>query len=233
MVYALAVAGSTDTDGTESGSSGGATKTLSLGAGAAGLFLLLRVMAISHWDWHTAFAVADVMDFSDAISIIYGTLFAEPVYTGILVMWLLPLVAIRLTWPVSHPQFAVTSSVMLLAALGTCTVALVITFDEWWVLLGAMLIAAVLVGLRLAWRRGNIHRVTIQVLRTMPVTGSIGALILSSVVTAPWTPLEHIRTDAGVLDAYTIKVESGYLRVLTENRRHMKIIPRDQVKARS
>jgi hypothetical protein len=204
-----------------------------LSAGAAVLFLLLRLMAVSHWNWHTAFNVADVVDFSDAVSIVYGTLFAEPVYTSILVMWLLPLVAVRLIWPPQRPQISVPSSVMLLVAVLSCAVALVITYREWWLVLGAVLVGAALVAARLVWRHGVVHDGVVRVMRSTRITAAVGALILSAVVTVPWTPLEHVHTKSGVIDGYVMKVESGYLRVLTKNHRHLEIIARDDVTGRT
>lgn len=71
------VAGPNDGEGEAPAPGGTMGRDVGLSAGAAVLFLLLRVMAVSHWDWSTAFALADVVDFGDAVTIIFGTLFAE------------------------------------------------------------------------------------------------------------------------------------------------------------
>lgn len=219
-------------DSTESHGVGGPAYTVSWSAAAV---LLLRLMAVSHWNWHTAFDVADVVDFSDAISIVYGTLFAEPTYTSILVMLLLPLVVLRIVWPVSnpHPLLSASASVMLLVAVLTCTIALVVTYDQWWLLVGSFAIAAMLVAGRIIWRRGGAHAIVMRILRSTAATAGVGGLLLAAAVTEPWTPREHIETDSQVVDGYTLKVEPGYLKVLTTKDRQVKIISNDEVKFRS
>src|SRR5690625_6636942 len=63
------------------------------------LFFLLRVLAVSQWNWHTAAEVAATVDFGDAASILLGTVFAEPVVTEILNIVLTPLIIVTLIWP--------------------------------------------------------------------------------------------------------------------------------------
>jgi hypothetical protein len=225
--------GNADSGTAEDDGSGTKGRGGGLSAGAATLFLLLRLMAISHWNWHTAFAVADVVDFSDTIAIVFGTLFAQPVYTSILLMWLLPLTVIQLVWPIRNQRRHVLSNLMLLAAFAACTVALVATFNDWWLLVGATLVAVAFVAVRLVWRRGSARKGVVLALRSARIMAAVAALLLAAVVTTPWTPLEHIRTKSGAMDGYVMKVESGYLRVLTNHGRELKIVPRDEVISRS
>lgn len=54
----------------------------------------------------------------------------EPVYTSILLMWLMPLTVIRLVWPI-RSRGLVMSSVLLLAAFATYTAAVVAACLGW------------------------------------------------------------------------------------------------------
>ncbi|GAA4641945.1 hypothetical protein [Gordonia humi] len=38
---------------------------LGTGAAVAAVFLVLRMLAVAHWDWHTVAAIADTFDLSD------------------------------------------------------------------------------------------------------------------------------------------------------------------------
>src|SRR5699024_3155709 len=68
------------------------------------IFLLLRRMAVTHWNWTTVFQIGDIINFNDAISIVFGTRFAEPMYTGLIIMVLLPLTILRVVWPMSSDR---------------------------------------------------------------------------------------------------------------------------------
>lgn len=220
--------------GETSQSDGGALgRGLGLSAGAAILFLLLRLMAVSGWDWDTAFRIADVVDFGDSIPIVFGTLFAQPLYTGILIMWLLPLTVLRLVFPLQGRRFGTVSDILLLAVLLACGISLTRSHHEWWLLVGAALIAAAMVSARLSPHGGAIRRGAIAVLGSIGPTAIAGALVLATVVSTPWTPLEIIETETETINGYVIKVESGYLRVLVDDPREMIIIMGNEVVSRT
>src|SRR5699024_4952957 len=67
----------------------------------ADIFLLLRLMAVSHWNWKAVYQIDDIINFNDAISIVFGKLFADPMYSGLIIMVLLPLTILRVVWPMS------------------------------------------------------------------------------------------------------------------------------------
>lgn len=211
---------------------GTVTLTAGLSAGAAALFLLLRLLAVSRWDWDTAFGVVDVVGFGDAVGIVFGTLFAEPDYTGILLVWLLPATALGVFWPVRRRRRWMTSDVLLLAAFVACAASLTLTYRQWWLPAGTVAVAAVLCAARLLGGHGRVRRALVLALRGVRVVTVLSALVLAAFVTVPWTPIEHIRTDHGELDGYVLKVESGYLRVLTEPDRQLETIPQNAVRSR-
>lgn len=70
-------------------------------------------------------------------------------------------------------------------------------------------------------------------MRSIGVTAVASVLLLAAVVTAPWVPVEHIRTDTGVIARYVMKVEPGYPRVLTQDTRELVIVTAVDVKSRS
>ena len=71
---------------------GGSSKTglvVDTTAGAATLFLLLRVLAVSEWNWNTAAIVAESFNFSDILPVAPGTMFARPMLTGAIIAMIL------------------------------------------------------------------------------------------------------------------------------------------------
>ena len=199
------------------------------------IFLLLRLMAVSHWNWKTVFQIGDIINFNDAISIVFGTLFAEPMYTGLIIMVLLPLTILRVVWPMSSDRTPVdlVVGILLLVAIFTCTIAMVLTYRYWWLLAGAVIIGLLVAAGRLLWHRGYGYSIISWVLRRTAVIAGIGGLLLATVVTDPWMPLEHIETTSGTIEGYTLKVDSGYLNVLTDDEREVEIIMGDDVVSRT
>ncbi|MFI5803333.1 hypothetical protein [Streptomyces sp. NPDC051561] len=57
---------------------------------AAFLFLLLRLFAVSGYQWHTAFAVLHTLDLEDSIGIVLGTVMADSTVAAVLLAVLLP-----------------------------------------------------------------------------------------------------------------------------------------------
>ena len=216
---------SADAPGPESsGESEGVGRTFVLtSVGAAVLFLLLRVLAVSGWDWHTAFALTHTVDFDDAISIALGTLMANEVATGVLLIWLLPVSVIGALWPFGGGRR--TSSALLLAAtMVAATVALVSTEHAWWVLTGAAVIAVLVILARLFWHHGPVHRATEIAVRRIGLTALLAALVLAALVRTPWVPLERIETGDDVVLGYVVDSEPGFHKVLTEDERELLIV---------
>lgn len=199
------------------------------------LFLLLRLMAVSHWNWKTVFQIGDIINFNDAISIVFGTLFAEPMYTGFIIMLLLPLTVVRMILPVGagRSQLDLAGGILLLVAIFTCAIALVLTYGYWWLVAGSCIIGLLVIAGRLLWQRGYGYAFISWILRRTAVLAGIGGLLLATVVTDPWMPLEHIETTSGTIEGYTLRVDSGYLNVLTEEEREVEIVMGEDVVSRT
>src|SRR5699024_4515984 len=97
------------------------------------IFLLLRLMAVSHWSRKSVIEIGDIIYFNDVSSILFGTLFALPVYIGLIIMVLLPLTSLRVVWPMSSDRTPVdlVVGILLLVAIFTCTIAMVLTYRYW------------------------------------------------------------------------------------------------------
>lgn len=201
-------------------------------AGAAVLFLLLRLIAVSDGDWRTASAVADTVDFGDAISMIFGSLMANPIFSSLLVMVLLPVAIIAVVWPADRsPQWQLTPA-LFVAALAAAFVTLLATYHAWWFPVGAVLVAVAVVGARLLWRRGVGNRIVRTVIKGVGVIALIGVLLIAAFGRDPWTSEELITTRSGHIDGYVLASESGFVKVLTAKNRRFVIVNTDDIRSR-
>ncbi|MEV7196439.1 hypothetical protein AB0N81_32265 [Streptomyces sp. NPDC093510] len=62
---------------------------------AAFTFLLLRLFAVSGYDWHTAFAVLHTLDLDDTIGLVLGTVMADSFVSVLFLALLLPVAVLR------------------------------------------------------------------------------------------------------------------------------------------
>lgn len=220
------------TEETPSPSSATHFRKVSITAGGAALFLLLRMFAISNWDWHTTTEVLASVNFSNAIPIAFGTLFAAPKITAALVSVLLPVAAVDLAWPVRNSGRSV-DQYMLVAALTVITFALVLSYQMWWILVIAAAIGGVFMAVRLARKRGTTHEAISWAMRKVGAVAMIAFLILAAVIRTPWTVREHIETTTETVEGYVLEVPSGYLTVLTSGDREVKILVSSEVESRT
>ncbi|HEY3682707.1 MAG TPA: hypothetical protein VGL93_06685 [Streptosporangiaceae bacterium] len=218
------------TEGDGGGASRGWATGLSV-TGAAVLFLMLRLFAITRYDWHTAFAIVDTIQFDDAPSVVLGTLMADQVISGSVLMLLLPFAVVRQT------RFGLRDRshdghLAWLITLVVATLALVVTYRAWWLLGGAAVIAAVLVVLLRTRDRGGGRTAVLWIMRQIGVLTVLAALVIAATVRTPWVPLERIATKAGVIQGYVLETPSGYLKVLSRDEREMVIVETSDVTSR-
>lgn len=187
-------------------------------AGIATLFLLLRLLAVSEWDWNTAGAIADSLDFGDALPIAFGTLFARPELTGFLVALLLPFALLRALWPLGGHGTPTLSGILAAIALITVAVVWVRTFDSWWVVIGAVVLGGVLLTARLIWRRGTGRRLVVATMRSAGVVAVVGLLGLAVVIDTPWMSKERLDAGNGPIEGWVFEVQPGFVKLLTEER---------------
>ncbi|GEE02496.1 hypothetical protein nbrc107696_29420 [Gordonia spumicola] len=196
------------------------------------LFLVLRLLAVAHWDWHVVAAIADTFDFSDAFPIAFGTVVGQPLLTGILIAVLLPLVLMRVLWPMDKHRGTITvSSVLGSVTLITMAISMTVTFGNPWTVVGAAAVGAAVIGMRLWWRTGVVHDTLLRLSRRVGVLTATGLLILAAVNDVPWMGEERIHTDTGVVEGYVLDAQPGFLHVLTHDR-EVVIIPDADVHSR-
>ncbi|QRY63848.1 hypothetical protein JVX90_06475 [Gordonia sp. PDNC005] len=223
-----------DADSPDRDPSGGRELSVQLGttAAVAVLFLVLRMLAVAHWDWHTVAAIADTFDFSDAFPIAFGTVVGQPVLTGVFIALLLPIVLMRVLWPMDRHRGTITVSIVLGAVtLLTMALSMTVTFGNLWTPLGAAAVGIVVSVMRLWWRTGAVHDVLLRISRRVSMLAAAGVLILAAVNDVPWMGAERIETDEGVVEGYVLEAEPGFLHVLTDDR-EVVILPDSSVHTR-
>lgn len=196
------------------------------------LFLLLRVLAVSQWNWYTAAEVAATVDVGDAASILLGTIFAEPVVTGILIIILTPLIIVTLIWPPTKNRKTPIVTALFLTGIAALAGSLIITLAEWWILIGTALATLALAAVRVLWKHGLPHRAALRLLRSLGMLGIVGALVMAAGVSTPWVALEHIETDTGPIYGYVLETPSGYVKVLTQDPREVHTLVSSTVHSR-
>src|SRR5699024_9813751 len=103
-------------------------------------FVLLRIFAVSGYDWDTAFAVSTTLSLSDALTLLVGSLMIGPVLTESLLVCLLPLLLASLLWAQDGRRMVVVIPAVVSAVL---LVALTASYGSWWLPVAAGAVLAV------------------------------------------------------------------------------------------
>lgn len=199
--------------------------------GAAVLFLALRLFAVTGYDWHTAFAVAETLGIDDAATIVVGSLMAEPVAAGAAVA-LTAALAIVHQWRMRREGQAHLGRLALLVAVVVFGAALVVSYGMWWVPACTALIAAVLALLLHLRRRDRWRRVAGWIVARTGAVVVLAILIMAATVRTPWVPLERIETDEGTVYGYVLDTSPGFLKVLDEEHHRLEILVSTDVTSR-
>lgn len=208
---------------------------LELGATAvlAILFLVLRLLAVSRWDWPTVTAVADTFDFGDTFAIAFGTIAEQPWLTGVFTALLLPLVLLRILWPLPEHRGQLAFTTLLAAlVLVTIAVAMTVTYANPWTLLGAAAFGAVMIAIRVFAHNTCLRQLADMLTGRIALIAGLCVLLLAVLDDTPWTIREQIVTDRAVLTGYVLEESPGFLHVLTDDR-DVLIIPTVDVTART
>lgn len=220
----------TDVDSAESGQSPSRYAHAAAYAAVWGFgFLVLRIFAVSGYNWDTAFAVSTTLRLNDGVSLVFGSLMGGHLLAAMLLTWVLPLLVAASLWGRrgSRPVL------MLLAALGlVMLVALTISFHAWWLPPAS---AAVLGTFALSHRLPPQHRLRRSASAALTSVGwvsGIAVLVVAALVPTPWVPQEQIRTTEGTITGYVLSVDSGYLNVLTDQHKFVILISSDVLSRR-
>ncbi len=177
-------------------------------------FLVLRIFAVSDFDWDTAFAVSTTLGLDDGLALVFGSLMAGHTLVAWLLVVVLPLLLADYLWGKRHhrPVLVITTGLGLLL-----TVAITVSFGSWWLPVGAGALLAVLALVRRLPARHLLRRASIAlVVRAAQVAG-VAVLVAAALIETPWVPREHIETTDGPLTGYVLSVDSGYLNVLSDD----------------
>lgn len=223
MTASDAPANSVDTKGSTEGAgrfSGAAAHVAAWGFA----FLILRIFAVSGYDWDTAFLVSTTLGLDDGFALVFGSLLAGHLLTELLVVLVLPLLLAAYLWgPKTYRPV-----VMLLATLTLITlVALTASFNLWWLPLATAAVFGLIALLRRLPPQHRLRRVAAAVFARVGLVTGVAVLLVAAFVQTPWVPHEVIETTDGTLSGYVLSVDSGYLNVLTDEGEFVIVISGD------
>ncbi|MFD9703877.1 hypothetical protein [Lentzea sp. NPDC059081] len=185
--------------------------------GAAVLFVLLRLLAVSHYDWHTAFALLHTLELDDAPGLFLGTFMADDRISTVLLMIVTPVTFFYFIRTRKEPDNAHATPLLALIVLAALMVSHTLTYHRWWLAPGAVAIGTVMV---LA-----IHNAR-WLLRWFAWILAGTALTVAAVVSTPWVPKERINDKDEV---YVFETSPGFLKVLKAQDREFAILRTEEV----
>lgn len=176
-------------------------------------FLILRIFAVSGYDWNTAFAVSTTVGLDDGLALLFGSLTSGHLLTAVLLVAVLPIFIAAYLWgPRGHRPV-----VMLLATVGSVTlVALVVSFHSWWLPLATGAALGTLALIRRLSPQNRLRRAAAGAMVRVGWVAGVAVLLVAAFVQTPWVPREQIRTTDGTVTGYVLSVDAGYLNVLTD-----------------
>lgn len=205
------------------------TGTAAPAAAWAFAFLILRLFAVSGYDWNTAFAVSTTLSVNDGLSLLFGSLMAGHLLVAVFLMVVLPLLIATYLWsPRGHRPVVVLSATVGLVAL----VALAVSFHSWWLPLATSAVLGAFALIRRLPRRGHLHRASTAAMARVGWLAGVAVLLVAALVQTPWVPQEQIATTNGTITGYVLSVDSGYLNVLTDEHEFV-ILNRSDVLSRN
>ncbi|GLZ79527.1 hypothetical protein Afil01_43340 [Actinorhabdospora filicis] len=208
------------------GAHGGLTWT-----GIAALFLVLRMMAVVHWHWGTAFSVADTINLDDVLTMAVGTAMADEVISAAALLILFPILVVRLVRQRRQGERYSGSAAGLLI-LTAFAVAMVWSFAAWWLPPLVLLLTAGLYFLMRERHRNPGGRAARWLVAQVGAITLAVVLVGAAVIHDPWVSLERIDTAHGTLYGYVLDTPPGYLKVLTAGRRELVILETSAVTGR-
>lgn len=177
-------------------------------------FLVLRIFAVSGYDWDTAFLVSTTLGLDDGLTLLFGFVMAERLMVALLLVCVIPWSIATMLWsPHGRRPTVVMTTLLALVLL----VALTISGHRWWL---PVTTAGVLVAFALLRRLPAQHfarRVSTALIGRVGWVVVAVALLSAVLVPTPWVPKERIETTSGTITGFVLSVDSGYLNVLTED----------------
>lgn len=205
-----------------------ATRHRGSSAGPAALwafgFLIVRLFAVSGYDWETAFAVSTTLGIGDGLALVFGSLMAEHLAVALVLIFALPLLIGTYLWSPDgrRPVVALAGAVGLLIL-----VAHLVSFRSWWLPLATGAVFGVFALANRLPDESRVRKVAMAGTRRVGLVVGLGVLLIALFVQTPWVPLERIETTEGIVTGYVLSVDSGYLNVLTDDHEFLIILSSD------
>lgn len=189
-------------------------------------FLVLRIFAVSDYDWDTAFAVSTTLGVNDGLALVFGSLMAGHELVAVLLVLVLPLLLAAYLWgPRQHRPLLV-----LFTSLGTVLLmALTVSFRIWWLPVAAAAVFGLLSLIRRLPTRHRLRRVLVKILVRAGAVTAVAGLFAAAFISTPWVPEEQIKTSSGTITGYVLSVDSGYLNILTTEHEFPIVISSDVI----
>ncbi|ATE58009.1 hypothetical protein CNX65_05845 [Actinosynnema pretiosum] len=191
------------------------------------MFVLLRLLAVSHYDWHVAFALLHTLDLEDAPGLFVGTFMADSRISSALLILVSPLLVLY-AWAHRRRDKVAALALPLLPAL---MVAHVITYHRWWVPVAAVALSALVLLVERARMRGLVQEAVTFLMRRTGVVLVGVALAVAAFVATPWVPLEEMELVDGELRGYVMETGHGFVKVLDEHH-GFRILRTDEIRSR-
>lgn len=187
-------------------------------------FLILRIFAVSGYDWDTAFLVSTTLGIDDGLALMFGSLMAGHLLTSIVLVVVVPLLIAAWLWgPPEHRPVLV-----LLTTVGVVTLlALTVSFRSRWLLPAMVGVLAAIAVTRWLLRESRLRGALIAALARASWVAGLAALVVAAFVTTPWVPQEVIETTDATITGHVLSVDSGYLNVLTDEQEFVIVLTRD------
>lgn len=189
-------------------------------------FLVLRVFAVSGYDWDTAFLVSTTIGIEDGLTLVFGSFMAEHLVVELLLILVLPLLVGTYLWEPDgrRPVVALPTAVGLVML-----VALTVSFRNWWLPVTVLAVAALLESVRRMPSTSSLGRALAAVMARIGLVAGTAVLVAAVLVQTPWVPREHIVTKDGTITGYVLSVDSGYLNVLTVDQEFVIVLSVDVI----
>ncbi|MEP7159703.1 MAG: hypothetical protein ABI746_01230 [Dermatophilaceae bacterium] len=192
-------------------------------------FLILRIFAVSGYNWDTAFAVSTTIGLDDGLSLLFGSLMAGHLLVAMLLICVLPLLLAAFLWgPRGHRPVVVLSIALAMVTL----VALTVSFHSWWLPLSTFAALGAFALIRRLPPRHRLRRASMAAMVRVVWVAGAAVLFVAALIQTPWVPREQIQTIDGTITGYVLSVDSGYLNVLTDDREFV-ILLSDHVLSRN
>lgn len=182
------------------------------------VFLILRIFAVSAYDWQTAFAVSTTLGVSDGLALLFGSLMAGHALVAILLIGVLPLLLSTYLWsPRGRRSVVVLATTLAMVTL----VALTVSFQNWWLPLATAALFIIFALIRVLPPGHGLRRFLTGAMSRVGWVSGVAVLVIAAFIQTPWVPKEQIETTDDTFSGYVLSVDSGWVNVLTEDHKFL------------